>query len=264
MPNRRKTRVLAIAALAVGAFFVLTKTGWLRPVTERVTRWIFSSAAPLYRVGATMGSLADAASADRVTSPSELEALRSENARLRTLIAENDALKDALGYKESGGGNTIVARVVSRTTGDLFHGLVIDRGSEDGIAPDQPAVAGDGVIVGKVMSVSPHTAAVMLLTDSRSRLAVAMQGASDTIGVLEGDRGISLSVGLIPQHESISPGDTVVTSGLEPGIRRGLVVGTVDKVSREAQDPFQSAAIVPMTAAERPMFVEVLLTPGLE
>lgn len=85
-----------------------------------------------------------------------------------------------------------------------------------------------------------------------------MQNATDTAGVLEGDRGLSMAIDLIPQAEQLSPGDIIVTSGIEPGVRRGLVVGTVEKISKRTQDPFQSAAVAPFSAGSHPSFVQVL------
>ena len=126
----------------------------------------------------------------------------------------------------------------------------------------QPAVTGDGVLVGKVAAVTPLSATVMLLTDPRSRLAVALLDAEGTIGLLEGDRGTSLRIGLIPQESAVSPDDLVITSGLETGIRRGLVVGTVDQVSSGAQDPFQTALVRQSAAAARPLYLTVLLGEG--
>jgi rod shape-determining protein MreC len=104
----------------------------------------------------------------------------------------------------------------------------------------------------------------MLLTETRSRLAVALLDEPGSLGVIEGDRGSSMTINLIPAGATVSPGDLIVTSGLEPGIRRGLLVGTVEKISREPQDPFQKALVVPADAARHPLFVEILLTPDEE
>jgi rod shape-determining protein MreC len=263
MPQRSRKRTVLNAALAVAAFALLLKSGWLRPITDPLTRATFAAAAPVYRAGAMLARIRDAA-AGREPAPDELDRLRAENARLHALVAENEALKDAVEYRDRESAPALAARVVSRTSGDLFHGLVIDRGSEDGVRVGQAAVTGDGVIVGKVARVGATSAAVMLLTDSQSRLAVSLQDSVGTLGVLAGDRGASASVDLIPARQDVAPGDAVVTSGLEPGIRRGLVVGVIEKVQREAQDPFQTALITPPGEAANPLFVQILLTPVTE
>lgn len=248
--------------LAAIPIALLALAGVLRPLTDPVGRVVRAAAAPAYAAGASVSRAVthffDEERADRETLARAVESLRIENAKLRELAVENEALKTALAFSEREQDPAMLARVVSETDVDVFHGLIIDRGSEDGIRPGQAVVVGDGIIVGKIFETRRRSSSVLLLSDSKSRLAVAVQNATDTIGVLEGDRGLSMAIDLIPQTETLSPGDIVVTSGIEPGIRRGLVVGTVEKVTKRTQDPFQSATVVPFAAAAHPPFVQVL------
>lgn len=188
----------------------------------------------------------------------KLDAMMTENGKLRALVAENEALKAALNYRERAGVAPLLARVLAETDNDVLHGFVIDRGEADGVSVGVPVQSGDGVLLGKILEVREHSATVMLLTDSRSRLAVSLLAGTDTIGVLEGDRGLSLRVNLIPQTETLHEGDTVITSGLEPLVQRGLVVGVVERIERSTEDPFQSAIITPFVQASHPTFVQVV------
>jgi rod shape-determining protein MreC len=244
---------LAAAAIAAFAWFALS-SGFLRPAVDPVLDGLFSMASAARGAGASAASVIDGTP----DAASELDALRAENARLRALVSENEALKAALGYEEREGIDAVLARVLSKTSTGLFHGLIIDKGAEDGLVPGQPAVAGDGVIIGTVHEVRRRTASILLLSDSRSSIAVAVQNRGETLGALDGDRGLSMAITLIPQTEKLSPGDTVITSGIEPLIRRGLVVGTIEKVVRNNQDPFQSATVVPFPTTAHPTFVQVL------
>ncbi|MEY4745374.1 MAG: hypothetical protein RL272_1319 [Candidatus Parcubacteria bacterium] len=258
----RKTSRAVLAALAAALLLLLSATGALRPVTGPAARLLLAAAAPAYAAGAEMNRAFSRLFAGEHRDLSALtetvERLRIENARLRELAVENDSLKSALAFHERAAGAAVVARVVSETDEDVFHGLLIDRGRADGVRPGQAVVVGDGILIGKVFETRDSTSSVLLLSDTKSRLAVAVQNAADTTGVLEGDRGLSMSIGLIPQSETLSPGDIVVTSGIEPGIRRGLVVGTVGTIAKQTQDPFQSATVIPFSAASHPPFVQVL------
>ena len=249
MSRRKPTRTIVVIATLTGAATLLFVSGVMRPITSAVAGVVLKIAGPLYSAGATI---------TREPADKALESLQVENAKLKMLLAENDTLKTALGFKERTGDNAVLARVVSRTSDDIFHGLVIDRGTEDGIAADQPVIFGDGIIIGKIIEVKPRSASVLLLTDTRSKLAVSIENAKETTGVLEGDRGLSMMITLIPQTEAVAVNDVIVTSGIEPGIRRGLVIGTIEKVSRETQDPFQTAVVVPFHIASAPTFVQVL------
>jgi rod shape-determining protein MreC len=255
MPRRRNTRAVVAVAVVLAALGLLLATGVLRPVTGALQGMLLAAAGPLYGAGAAVSR---ASTGGHDGEQAVIDALRVENAKLLALAAENDALKGTLGFKERSKDDAVLARVVSRTSEDVFHGLVIDRGADDGVAEGQPVVFGDGVIIGKVAGVKARSAAVLLLTDSRSRLAVSIENAAETAGVLEGDRGLSMAISLIPQTETLAPGDAVITSGIEPGVRRGLVVGTVEKVQRANQDPFQSASVAAFDMASDPTFVQVL------
>ncbi len=265
MASRTTSRALVAAIIAV-PILLLAASGILRPVTDPATKLLLAAAAPAYAAGADLNRAFSRFFADDRDDVAALSAavekLRIENAKLRELAVENDGLKAALAFHERSSDAATLARVVSETDEDVFHGLVIDRGSEDGVKPGQAVVVGDGIIVGKIFEARRRTSSVLLLSDSKSRLAVAVQNAADTVGVLEGDRGLSTAIHLIPQTETLSPGDIIITSGIEPGVRRGLVVGTIEKVLKQTQDPFQSATVVPFSAASHPPFVQVLTEPA--
>ncbi len=261
MPSRSASRRNALLAAVAAVVLVLAASGALKTLTAPLTSLTLTAAAPGYAAGSAvtraMNELFSDAT-DPAADAAVIDALRAENAKLRALAAENEALKAALGFSERYKDEGILARVVAETDADALKGVIIDRGADDGIAPGQPVVAGDGVLVGKVFETRARSATVILLSDSKSRVAVAIQNATDTIGVLEGDRGLSMGITLIPQTEKLSPGDVVVTSGIEPGIRRGLVVGVIEKVNKSTQDPFQSASVAPLRASAHPIFVQAL------
>lgn len=257
--NRARNAVIATAVIVFLAF-----TGVLKPIGRPFGRLVAWIAAPFYSAGAAVGRASDrlfaAAGTPDAATQKLIDDLRAENSKLREHAVENEALKTALGYREKSGLSPLLSRVVSETDDDVFHGLVIDRGSDDGIRPGQAVIAGEGLIIGKILSTKPTTATVLLLSDTRSRLAVTVQGDTGTAGTLEGDRGLSTVIKLIPQTTKLAPGNTVITSGIEAGIPRGLIVGVIDKVTQHSQDPFQSATVVPFDSAARPPIVQVLTT----
>ncbi|KPJ85393.1 hypothetical protein AMJ57_03215 [Parcubacteria bacterium SG8_24] len=264
MDRRRAPKWLAAAAICILSLSVLHVVGILPMITEPWRIFVSQAAAPLYETGVRLRAWVGADRTDESAGCpdgllEELEALTVENAKLRTLVQENEELKEALRFRERAAGELVMARVVSESPDSTFHGLILDRGSEHGIALDQAVIVGDGIIIGKIADVRPNSSAVRLLTDSRAALAVSLQNGGGTSGVLKGDRGLGMIVDLIPQGEKIAPGDVIVTSGIEPGIERGLVVGIVDEVFRNTRDPFQSAAIVSLAAARFPVLVQVVV-----
>jgi rod shape-determining protein MreC len=261
-PADRK-RVYALSLLV--AAVILALLGLFRSVSGLGQRLTAGIAAPAHRVGATIAGLFAGGCPEADSGlQAKIDRLTVENAKLQTLASENEQLKASLAFLEQGNDRAITSRVIYEADDGVSRMLVLDRGAANGLSVGQAVVAGDGVIVGKIASVRQATAKVMLLTDSRSRLAVTVQNSTETLGVLEGDRGLSLSIQLIPQTESLSLGESVITSGLEPGIRRGLVVGTIDKIDRPPREPFQSASVSPFASWEHPLVVQVLIPPETE
>jgi len=261
----KKKLTLIGSGVAVGiVLLVAVAGGWFRPLTRPLSGLLMRFAAPLHAAGANLSLAVDAADEEKYVNTTdllaELDRLRIENSKLQVIAAENEALKSAAGFKERENERAVMARVVSESGDESLRALLIDRGAVDGLRPGQAVIVADGVLIGKISDVRAGSASVLLLSDSRSRIAVAAKDIEETVGVLEGDRGLSMSISLIPQTTEMSPGDVIVTSGVEPGIRRGLAVGTVEKVEKSSQALFQSASVKPFFLARHPIFVQVLVS----
>src|SRR5688572_22984617 len=74
-------------------------------------------------------------------------ALDVEIARLNSIRDENDELRALLGFVEKQKTAPAVARVLARTPEAGTHTILIDRGSEDGIAVEMPVIAAGGVLI---------------------------------------------------------------------------------------------------------------------
>jgi len=154
-----------------------------------------------------------------------IEELRRENARLTDLLGAYQA------YEEY---DPAFARVVAREAGVWFNTFTIDLGSSDGIKPGMPVLTAQG-LVGRVLEVGFNYSKVLSIIDSRSAVAVLMQTTRDN-GVMKGQitdgtGDDSCYVYYLPDMNSISPGDTVVTSGTDSQYPKGLVVGYVSAIS---------------------------------
>lgn len=185
--------------------------------------------------------------------------LRSKEAEIALLLEENKELRAQLGFLSQKPYRHVGADVIGKTLDPVGNVVMIDRGEGDGIRPGNPVVAGDGIIVGKVVRAEDRRAHVALLHDPESRLAATVVSADKSIGLVEGGFGVSVRMNYIPQNERVNIGDMVVTSGLEPGIPRGLLIGTVAAVEKEAYQPFQRAVITPERALDKITVVSVIV-----
>lgn len=180
----------------------------------------------------------------------ENEGLRAQNtaldveiARLTSVRDENRELRSILGFAEKQKTSPVIAHVLARTPEDGTHTILLDRGSDDGVAIEMPVIAEGGVLVGKIFKVGRTNSTALLLTDTRSRVGASAQNTVRTQGLVQGERGLSLEMRLIPQNEEIRVDDLIVTSGIEPLIPRGLVIGRVKEVQTQEKNPFKKALI---------------------
>lgn len=196
--------------------------------------------------------------------------LTGENAKLRFLEEENAELRRNLNFLEKEKPHFLMANIISRgglanNTGDN-QVVIIDRGLKDGLSPGLAAVSSfasgtssQGVVIGKVVNVQDNIAEVYLVTNKNCKLAATILGETKTAGIAQGELGLVVNMGFIPQTENIKDGDLVATSGLEKNIPRGLVIGRVTKVTKENNEVWQSAAIEPQINLDSLTIVAILL-----
>lgn len=199
----------------------------------------------------------------------ENENLRDENARyklemtrLQSAAQENQTLRQLLDFFESDSSSLprVVARIVGRDPADPAS-LLLNVGARDGVTVNGAVIVQDGILVAKISEVFAQSSKAILLTDNRSRVAVTISGGLPTSKIVRGERGLSLILDQIPQQEVITDGQLVITSGLEPTIPRGLVLGEIEQKISENNDLFQSAILRPLVDFDAIHIVAVILPP---
>lgn len=177
----------------------------------------------------------------RIQQLSEQEA---ENARLRGLLD----LKTHLPYA------TLAAEVIATAPGESSMTILIGRGKDADLAPDLPVITPQG-IVGKIVDVYDHSAEVLLITDPSSGVGAMIDG-SRVQGIVKGSGGNFCQLRYVMDDEKVSPGDSVVTSGMDQIYPKGLVVGTV--VRADNGNIYKNIEVKPATALNRLETVLVL------
>lgn len=178
----------------------------------------------------------------------ELEILRQENQSLRSLL--NFSKKEK---------KIVLAEVIGRSADSLSISLFLNRGSDNDIKTGQPVIVEDGLLLGKIIRVEKNTSLVQLITDNQSKIAATIVNQEKTLGVVNGEHGISISLTMIPLNENIKVNDLVITSGLEISLPRGLIIGRVETISKELYSPFQSARLQPLVDLNKVTVAGVLV-----
>lgn len=183
--------------------------------------------------------------------------------------AEAAAFQRLLKAPETKGRAFVPARVVAvRRTGAAGpERVTIDVGSRDGLRTELAVVDADG-LVGRVVSVAPWTADVLLI--GSADLTVSVRTGTGVLGsVGSGARGprrqAAGELTLTPvQRGVLSRGDVVTTLGSLDGTPYlpGLRVGTVTEVDADPAALVPTAAVTPAVDVSRLDVVGVLVTPA--
>ncbi|MGH2724912.1 MAG: rod shape-determining protein MreC [Actinomycetota bacterium] len=194
----------------------------LQEGVSAITRPVGNFFSTLFRAG----SLAE----ENAALKEQLEGFTTSIPQSVALERENEFFRQALDLEAREGFDLMGATVTADSVSNFEWAVWINRGSSDGVYPDQPVVTGAGV-VGRVVKVAPSTAKVLLIIDPSSRIAVALASTGER-GVLVGQRDDDLRLDLIEAGTEVQPGERVDTASYGAGslFPPGISVGAVSLV----------------------------------
>ena len=159
-------------------------------------------------------------------------------------VEENKLLREQLRVSLPDSSIMIQANIVGFDPGNLGQYFLIDRGKKDGIKIGQAVIYAGGFLVGKINESDDLSAKVLSLTDSDSSVFCLTQEGRVS-GVIRGDHGAGIFFDMVAPEKAVSQGETIISSGLDNGIPKGLLVGRVgEKISKES-DVFQKFKVTP-------------------
>lgn len=176
----------------------------------------------------------------------EVVQLRQQNLTAAEYAAENERLRQLLGYKQATGWfDLTAAQVIGREQSTWTRMIVVNRGSSDGIAKNMPVVTEKG-LVGVVTEVSPNSAKVQLILDPRCSVGTLVQRAQSRVaGIVQGSTEDAMTPNMIniPKNSDVVEGDMIITSGFGGIFPKGIAVGTVSSVKDDGGGLLLVAAI---------------------
>jgi rod shape-determining protein MreC len=194
----------------------------------------------------------------------ENERLTAENLRLADAQHQNELLTGLLQLQSGFSYKTAAATVIARESSEFRRLVTISKGSDDGIAEGDVVIGEGGALAGRVTEVGPNYAKVILITDQTSTVIGQLQ-TSGAAGQVVGQLAGALLMTNIDSTETIELGEEVVTAGIElpGGVRspypKGLLIGQVIDVRRDANSVVQTAYLQPATNLDKIEYVLVVL-----
>lgn len=154
---------------------------------------------------------------------------------LNELTQENKTLRQQLQIGPPLESKMIIADLIGFEPGNIGQYFFINKGGKDGVKLNQAVIFAGGFLVGKINDVKENFSRVLALTDSDSS-AFALAQKTRTGGVVKGDHGVGLIFDMVPPEKEIKEEDIIISSGLDKGIPKGLVIGQIEsKISKESE-----------------------------
>ncbi|MFF7761727.1 rod shape-determining protein MreC [Streptomyces griseorubiginosus] len=257
MRDTRESRLLLVLLIAV-AFALITVD--IRGGEDSPVDGARQAAAAVFGpvedgVSSAVNPVGNAVSAIRDSGErhDRLAELEKENAALKAKLGSDDRNSSRLKQldkmlKIAGEGQYGIkgAQVIAIGAAQGFSWTItVDVGAHDGIQRDMTVLNGDG-LVGRVTTVGPDTATVLLANDPDFTVGTRME-ASDELGFASGQGDRPLRVELLNGKADVKKGDRLVTFGSQADkpFVPGVPVGVVSRVDPSGGDLTRTLYVTP-------------------
>jgi rod shape-determining protein MreC len=193
--------------------------------------------------------------------------LEHDNTALKAKLGSDDRNRSRLNQldkmlKTAGAGQYGIkgAEVIAIGAAQGFSWTVtIDVGSNDGVQRDMTVLNGDG-LVGRVTTVGPDTATVLLANDPDFTVGTRME-SSDELGFASGQGDRPLRVEMLNGKAKIKKGDRLVTFGSQADkpFVPGVPVGVVSRVDPSGGDLTRTIYVTPYVSFSKLDIVGVVV-----
>jgi rod shape-determining protein MreC len=174
----------------------------------------------------------------------EIDALRIENNRYRELLTTNRRLQKLFQFKETIDYPVLAVQVIGRDPTGWFKSVIIDKGTKSGLKVNMAVVNASGV-VGRLVSVSPKYAKVLLIIDQNSAVDCIIQRSREK-SIIKGFTLKICKLDYVVKTSDVVVGDKVITSGMGRVFPKGLPVGEVIGVGSRPGELFKDIKVRPM------------------
>jgi rod shape-determining protein MreC len=189
-----------------------------------------------------------------------IDLLKIENSKYQELLLANQRLQKLLNFQENTDEPLLPARVIGWDSSGMFKSITLDKGENDGLRINMPVVNSEGA-VGRVVSVSPNYAQVLLITDQNSAVDGLVQRSRGR-GMVKGSGSSECYFDYVIKTCDIKTGDTIVTSGLGRIFPKGLYLGIVKKVNDSPNKLFKDVRVAPSVDFSKLEEVLIVLRSG--
>lgn len=231
-------------------------TQWLEPVRNKLDLFVI----PFYWVTDIPDRVGEWVDTNFVSRNELLEEntslknqLRVQEARLQqmaALVAENVHLHQLMNSSEILQDRVLAAEMIGVSPDPTEHKVIVNKGSRDGVYLGQPVLDAYG-LMGQVISVTPISSQVLLITDNSHAIPVQitrnnLRTIADGIGDL-----YTLKLRYVSAVMDVKEGDVLVSSGLGGRFPVGYPVAQIEKIFHDPGKPFAEVVARPAAQLDR-------------
>lgn len=249
-------RLIAYLALAIALMALDHRGGWL----SQLRRQGDVVMQPIWWAASLPGRIGERARTTARTHSSLAEENRmlrnallvsgARNVRLQAAADENQRIRDLLGAARRGRLDVQLVPIMDIDLDPSRQRLILAGGARDGVREGQSVIDAGGLL-GQIISTTPTTSTVLLLTDPAHAVPVEVARSGVRLVAYGNGRGDRLTVENIPLSSDVRVGDSVVTSGLGDRFPAGFVVGTLMALRPDDSRAFLVGDLKPAAQLDR-------------
>lgn len=178
------------------------------------------------------------------------------------LVEENIKLKNLLNLSHPKETEVVYANIIIREPVHWYQGVIINKGSNDGLTENLPVlfVDNNGIacVFGRISKVYTTTAEIALITNSLSSIVVKINN-EQTDCLLEGADMQYLKLSYIPDNANLHVGDEVVTSKISSVFSNDIPIGKIVDITKTPYNEYSEVLVQPYFQTQSISEVAVLL-----
>lgn len=159
------------------------------------------------------------------------------------LSQENARLRELLRFQEQAPWTLIPAQVIGRDYSVWSKGILLNRGTRDGVRVGQAVITPVG-LVGRVAETGLRSCRVILIGDPHFRVS-AVLSRGRVAGLVAGTGSGECQLNYLPSDVTLDGPQTVVTAGGSSFCPEGIPIGVVQSVSSHPSELSRSARVKP-------------------
>lgn len=262
----KNIRFFVILALVFGAMVFFEFLGLLTPIKNGFSYVVTPVQTHIYSITLKIKSFLPSNQGETLEYKNQelqdrINQLVIENSELKNQLNLSKEIQDQLKFIQGNGLSSISAKVFGKSSDTRSQVLLVNKGTSDGVILGAPVIASGGIFVGQIIESNAFSSQALLATDNHSQVSSAIQNETNSPGLTLGQHGLSLKIEFIPQLENAAHGQTVITSGSQDHIPKGLVIGLIDEVSKPVGELFQNATIHTLIDYNKLEVVSIILQP---